>query len=513
MHFSIRHKLTALMIAVVGSVILFTWFLNHMFSEKYYIAREKQSIEQTYGQVMDILDTEGGGEDHAELFERISTSTDIKMMIAYSAPWSITTEILFSNMPDGSLAYTEIIGYLDLIRNNILVGSDNSYDSEIFINPNSAFSKSIEDFVKKGYVVTSLEGKRTHEKGLYLFGVTETGFMVAMRSSMSGLQESAKISGRFLAYIGLVGTMIGSILVFFLSGSITRPIEELAKAADDISNLDFETRVNIKTGDELEALGNSVNDLSEKLKEAIVDLKKANLELQKDIEKRMELDEMRKEFLSHVSHELKTPIALIQGYAEGLRENIFDDEESKDFYCEVITDEAGKMNQMVKKLLTLNQIEFGNSELNLEHFDISQLIQNKLNASQILFKNQNIQVQYNQLDPVYVWADEYMIEEVFSNYLSNAIHHVSPNGAIRIWLQLSEKEVRVHVYNDGKPIPEEELDKLWLKFYKVDKARTREYGGSGIGLSIVAASMKAHGKDYGVKNWENGVEFYFDLDR
>ncbi|MFR8999642.1 MAG: sensor histidine kinase [Anaerobutyricum soehngenii] len=114
--------------------------------------------------------------------------------------------------------------------------------------------------------------------------------------------------------------------------------------------------------------------------------------------------------------------------------------------------------------------------------------------------------------PVYAWADELMIEEVFSNYLSNALNHVYENGTIRIWFERMDSNLRIHVYNDGKCIPEEELNKLWIKFYKVDKARTREYGGNGIGLSIVAATMKAHGKDFGVANKENGVDFYFDLD-
>ena len=226
----------------------------------------------------------------------------------------------------------------------------------------------------------------------------------------------------------------------------------------------------------------------------------------------VKLENMRRDFVANVSHELKTQIALIQGYAEGLKENITDDEESKDFYCEVIADEAKKMNAMVKKLLTLNQIEFGNNQLSMQRFDVCQMIQNKINSSQILFKKKNTTVIFEEEAPVYVWADELMIEEVFSNYLSNALNHVYENGTIRIWFERMDSNLRIHVYNDGKCIPEEELNKLWIKFYKVDKARTREYGGNGIGLSIVAATMKAHGKDFGGANKENGVDFYFDLD-
>lgn len=286
----------------------------------------------------------------------------------------------------------------------------------------------------------------------------------------------------------------------------------MAEVANRMTHLDFDAKVGVKTNDEFEVLGDSMNELSEKLESTIADLKAANLELQKDIEKKEQIDEMRKEFLSHVSHELKTPIALIQGYAEGLKENISEDEESKDFYCDVIADEAQKMNVMVKKLLTLNQIEFGNTQLSLQRFDICQMIRNKIQASQILFLKKNNVVEFAENGPVYVWADEFMIEEVFSNYLSNALNHVAQDGNIRIWLERINSDIRVHVYNDGHQIPEKDIDKLWIKFYKVDKARTREYGGNGIGLSIVAATMNAHGKAYGVENKEKGVDFYFDLD-
>ena len=117
-------------------------------------------------------------------------------------------------------------------------------------------------------------------------------------------------------------------------------------------------------------LGSSINALSDKLRITISELKSANNELQLDLQKKTEIDEVRKEFLSNVSHELKTPIALIQGYAEGLMENVNDDEENRKFYCEVIMDEADKMNQMVKKLLTLNEIEFGSNQTNFERFDM-----------------------------------------------------------------------------------------------------------------------------------------------
>jgi signal transduction histidine kinase len=221
---------------------------------------------------------------------------------------------------------------------------------------------------------------------------------------------------------------------------------------------------------------------------------------------------MRKEFLSNVSHELKTPISLIQGYAEGLKENINEDPESRDFYCEVIMDEADKMNKMVKKLLSLNELEFGNNQANLERFDIVTLIESVLSATEILFKQKEVTLYFEQTTPVYVWADEYLIEQVVTNYISNALNHVGGQKIIEIKLIHRENRIRVAVFNTGENIPEEDLEKIWIKFYKVDKARTREYGGNGIGLSIVKAIMNSHNQECGVINRPIGVEFWFELD-
>ena len=253
--------------------------------------------------------------------------------------------------------------------------------------------------------------------------------------------------------------------------------------------------------------------LSEQLETKISELKSANNELKGDIEKKERIDEMRKEFLSNVSHELKTPIALIQGYAEGLKDNISEDQESREFYCDVIIDEAAKMNHMVKKLLTLNQIEFGNGQVEFERFDITALLRSVLNATNIMFRQKEVTLDFPEYDPVYVWGDEYRIEEVITNYISNALNHVEQAGRISVRLKLLEGRVRVSVFNTGQPIPEEDIDLIWEKFYKVDKARTREYGGNGIGLSIVKAIMNSINQACGVKNWENGVEFWFELDR
>lgn len=342
--------------------------------------------------------------------------------------------------------------------------------------------------------------------------IDENDFIIDLRSNTGSITESARIANDFLAYVGIIAAVIGSIGVFLISEKFTKPIKELSGIAKKMTDLEFEVKYKTNSNDEIGELGKCINSLSDKLETTILELKQANNELLTDIQRKTEIDEMRKEFLSNVSHELKTPIALIQGYAEGLKENINEDEESRDFYCEVIMDEANKMNNMVKKLLSLNELEFGNSQVNFDRFDIVALIQSVINSTDILCKQKEVTLRFEQKEPVYVWADELLIEQVVTNYISNALNHVDGQKIIEIKLIPRQNIVRIAVFNTGNNIPEDELDKIWIKFYKVDKARTREYGGSGIGLSIVKAIMNSHNMECGAINRSVGVEFWFELD-
>ena len=180
---------------------------------------------------------------------------------------------------------------------------------------------------------------------------------------------------------------------------------------------------------------------------------------------------MRKEFLSNVSHELKTPIALVQGYAEGLQECINDDAESRNFYCEVIIDEASKMNQMVKNLLALNELEFGNEVVTMEHFDLTAMIHNILQSAQILFEQKQVRLVFEEQEAIYVWANEYKLQEVFHNYISNALNHVDGEKIIKVTIQRQKEQVRVGVFNTGNPIPKQDIEKIWDK---IGRASCRE---------------------------------------
>ncbi len=518
-----------MLVSVIGAIAV-TWVLNRTFLEDYYLYSKMDMLDSVFQSVHDVilqaeqngqeaLDTEneedsegflvdefagyfGREEEHVvlELTEEQRLALDVQ---AIRNDVSILVAQNSNSIFFSSSSSPETLFYmLDRIMPRIYPGHKAEYNSYKKI-------KTVDNL----YDLYESYDVRTKTNFIELvWNDTDNDMYILIRTSVESLQANVSIANTFLAYAGILVALLVSVCVFFATKSFIRPVEELSDIARRMSNLDFNVKYQVESNDEIGELGHSINLLSEKLEDTISDLKSANNQLQTDIEQKVQVDEMRKEFLSNVTHELKTPIALIQGYAEGLKDNISEDEESREFYCDVIIDEASRMNKMVKKLLTLNQIEFGNDMVELERFDVAALIRSVLENSDILIKQKDIRVQFDQVLPVDVWADEYMIEEVVTNYLTNAIHHAQAEKVIDIRIIKEEKRVRISFFNTGEPIPEEDIDKIWIKFYKVDKARTREYGGNGIGLSIVKAIMESHNKPYGVINHSNGVEFWFELD-
>ena len=284
-----------------------------------------------------------------------------------------------------------------------------------------------------------------------------------------------------------------------------------------MSNLNFKRKYRINDSeDEINELGKSINTLSDKLEDTINQLKINNSELEKDIEAKSKIDEMRRQFISDVSHELKTPIALIQGYAEGLVENVNSDDESRKFYSEVILDEANKMDKLVKRLLELMKLEYEDRNFNDTKFDLNELIEEVIRNSKVMLEENKIQVDFKEDEPKIVIADDFYLEQVVTNYFTNAIKNIKEiNGKKKIKIRVKnskeEGKYRVTVFNTGDNIDEEHLNRIWKRFYKIDESRDRSKGGTGIGLSLVRAIMTKYNSAYGVNNKKDGVEFYFDI--
>ncbi|BBF42029.1 sensor histidine kinase [Lachnospiraceae bacterium KM106-2] len=514
---SIRFKFVSTLAVLILFTIFLCWFMNKTFFTGYYEKTKINTLGQMYEDTCDIFNdfmnsAEPLEEDKdSEKLEKLQREFEVNLE-RMSADKNVSLNVF-------TLVYTSLLGSPKIATFFPYEKMTDQQQKILYERTMKYFNSSIDGdpLVRtQRYSIYKVKDERTKSFYLELWGNTAEngkGSYVYLRSSFEAMKESVDISNKFLAYIGIVTTLIGMTIMFFISRSFTRPIMQLSNVAKSMTDLNFNVKYQGNSKDEVGVLGNSINILSEKLETTISELKSANNELQRDIENKIQIDEMRKEFLSNVTHELKTPIALIQGYAEGLQVNINDDQESRDFYCEVIMDEAAKMNNMVKKLLSLNHIESGTSIVEFERFDMVAVIKSVLDSTEILFQQKNVICDFKYEDPIYVWADEYMIEEVVTNYISNALNHVNYANIIEIKLIEMDGKLRVAVYNTGDLIPEEDIDKVWIKFFKVDKARTREYGGSGIGLSIVKAIMEAHNQRYGVQNRVNGVEFWFECDR
>ncbi|NLY47912.1 MAG: HAMP domain-containing protein [Clostridiales bacterium] len=495
---SIRFKLALLLTALMALTFFISWFINRTFLADYYLHCKVDQIADVFYRVEDIYSKYNDeqlflNDEDTLAMERLSSNSNVNIYVFVS----------FAGAPLSSYPHPSDFGereesQVNQLIKNYMTSDRNQVDREVIRDEDN-------------YIIYRLYDSHLDSNYIDLIGMVDDR-IVFLRSNFESIQESVSLANRFFSYIGVAAVIIGVIAMLAVSRKFTKPIHEMADIAKRMSELDFEAKYPVKHKDEIGELGNSLNILSDKLQKTISELKSANNELQLDIQKKTEIDEMRKEFLANVSHELKTPISLIQGYAEGLLENVNDDDESRNFYCEVIIDEANKMNQMVKKLLTLNELEFGSNQVNFERFDIVQLIKSVLMTNEILFRQKEVTVHFNENDPIYVWADEYLIEQVVSNYISNALNHVSGTKIIEIKLIRRGNVLRVAVFNTGENIPEDELDKIWIKFYKVDKSRAREYGGNGIGLSIVKAIMNSHNKECGVINHSVGVEFWFEVD-
>ncbi len=487
MNISIRKQLTVAFTVLIAGMFVITALVNNYFLDDFYYLRKQEVLRSAYETLNNDIDSSGLLDDtEKEAYQKLCGKNGISFVVTdrnyRKVMW--TNSFYMDNM---DIMLGRLNGYGINIDQGIVIDEGEKY----------TIQKKYDEALGLNY--------------LEMWGELDKGFYFLMRINIESIRDSVRIANEFLKYICIAGVALTFVIVWMISKRLMRPLKDLTDLSKRMADLDFGVKYTGGGANEIGQLGEHFNRMSDNLERAYSQLMTANNELQKDIERKEQIDEMRKEFLSNVSHELKTPIALIQGYAEGLQECINDDAESREFYCEVIMDEAAKMNGLVQKLLTLNQLEFGNDQIVMERFDLAVLIRNKIQSVSILAQQKNAEITYSGAEVLPVWADEFKVEEILTNYLSNALNHVSGDCRIEVTAEKKGDSVRVTVFNTGDRIPEEDIRKIWDKFYKVDKARTREYGGSGVGLSIVKAIMESFHQSYGVRNCEDGVAFWFEL--
>ena len=486
---SVKVKLFLTLSTTVLLIIIFLIIVNNFALEKFYLYKKQNTLKSVYESLNDYYKTPGQDNDLQTELEKLSIKNNFDILIKDNNGINLYTT---------NKNFSTVIGSINDILDKVQGGK------ELESNDNFTIKKQRDS--KNGLSYMMLSGK------------LENGYFLYIRIPLNSIQDSVSISNNFLLMMAGFTILIASIMVTIVSRKFTEPILELNNIAKKMSNLDFSQKYKVTNArDEINNLGRSINTMSDKLERTIKQLRSSNIELERDIEEKSKIDEMRKTFISDVSHELKTPIALIQGYSEGLLENVNNDEESRKFYAEVILDETNKMDKLVKQLLELMKLEYGKREFNNKEFNIVELEKEVIRKTNVMIEEKQAEIKFDENEDIIVFADDFYIEQVLTNYLTNAIKNVKEmygEKYIKISNEINKEEQKVciKVFNTGKQISEENLNRIWNRFYKADESRHREDGGTGIGLAFVKAIMSNYDNKYGVKNLENGVEFYFELD-
>ncbi|MCP1110692.1 two-component system sensor histidine kinase VanS [Lachnospiraceae bacterium PF1-21] len=486
---SLKGQLTKIFITLIAMMLFVLMMLNFSFLSPYYISQKLGEFDRIYhsiaNQKAEIFDM-----DNDEARSRVSKIAENSNSQYFIIDTQLSMMVSNANEFDEKNLSAQLAGYqLGQAQKDgrLLVGDGN-------------------------YEIYQIRDPRNDTEYIEMWGQQGSSYSFIVRSPLESIRESVTISNRFLMIVGLGMCAVCSLLIWVFAENITKPIKKLTYLSACMANLDFDARYTGNEQNEIGDLGMNFNRMSEKLEKTISELKRANNKLEQDIERKQKEEELRKQFLGSVSHELKTPIALIQGYAEGLKDGITQDPESQREYLNVILDEAGKMNEMVRNLLKLNELELGGDDVVFTRFNLTELVREVVNSMEIMIRQKEAVLCFKTEEDIYAWADPYKIEQVVRNYLSNALQHLDGDKVIEVKINQHEDKLRVSVFNTGSPISEEDINHIWDMFYKADKARTRAYGGNGIGLSIVKAIMDSLHQEFGVTNYDNGVEFWFELD-
>ncbi|HDR7949525.1 TPA: HAMP domain-containing protein [Bacillus toyonensis] len=335
--------------------------------------------------------------------------------------------------------------------------------------------------------------------------ITEYAFAIV---SLQPVNEAMLVLKDYYVYALIIVFLVIILLSFYYSKIIVKPLIKINRVTKKMANFDFSEKLPVTADDEIGGLSGSINTLSVNLKDRIDRLNVANTKLQQDIERERQLEKTRKEFISGVSHELKTPLSVIRSFAEGIQDGV-----SKDttYYTDVILEETENMNRLIVEMLELAKLESGTYKLEMTTFSIGELIQQIHTKLLFSMEEKQLQVDVDADTSIFVKANRSRIEQVVVNLLSNAIRYTPDGERIKVSVIETEDTVKVEIENTGNPIPEESLEKIWDRFYRLDASRSRHTGGTGLGLSIVKNILDLHHAKYGVYNTNNSVVFYFNL--
>lgn len=381
-----------------------------------------------------------------------------------------------------------------IYKNGIFLDSIKEFQTNLLLKE----SKSIQ------YTTQTMDYEKNDIKYKLLIKPIEKDGSVIYIYAMASLQpvdEAVQMVQDYYIYIIAFVVVLIFLASFYYSKQIAKPLLKINDTTKKIAQLDFTEKIPITSKDEIGDLSKNINVLSNKLHSHIG-------QLEEDIEKERKLENTRKEFISGVSHELKTPLSIMKSCISILKDGVA--EHKKEYYFQAMEREVDKMDTLILDMLELAKFESGTYKMKKSSFYIDTVIEDICEHLSVEIEKKELHVHKN-IHSFELIANQGRIEQVIVNFITNAIRY-TPNKEDIIISTIDEKDrIKVCIENKGTHIEEEQLDKIWDRFYRVDTARQRSQGGTGLGLAISKNILELHDAEYGVKNTEDGVLFYFYL--
>lgn len=473
-----------LFISAIASVVIVLTVLQFLFMDNIFVFKIKQDLIESSEKVLSL-------EEESDTF--------IKDIIELEADYNIYIELY---QPRDSLIYTTE-------DNDWLFNPNNSPIDKSSLKPRIMKILGHKDINDHSFFETRQEYYGNAQYIVY--SCTSADKTCELYYPIEIVNNNAATTSWVILALTLCIFLILVIATVAYLKSFIIPLQEINFVTKKITQMDFSDSCPKYSIKELDELSKNINALSDSLGITLENLKSKNTQLQKEIEKERTLTEARKDFIASASHELKTPISIIQGYVEGLKygTNNGDDDE----YYDIIIDETEKMNTLVLKLLEQTKYDFGGYKLKLTTFNIKEATEKLIHSRIKQFEDNGITFKCNISESCFTYSDETIFGIVLGNYISNAISHCDYEKAISVECQEMNGAYRISVINTGKPVSDEDINNIWNSFYRADKAHSRNAGRFGLGLSIVASLQKYIGQSYGVINHDNSVEFWFEVQK
>lgn len=489
---SISKRITIITFGLISMVFLLTFLFQNMFFEEFYLSKKTESLILDVKRIKTLYSYQNFATNNLSNALLNYEEKNNSRIALFSLDGSIEYLSYFdkNNIEDmKSLTHfcSELLSNTELIKE---VLSTDKIQSTIFTNKYSTY--------KKIGIISSMSLK------------SENDSILISVSSVQPIKEASSVIRSFYIYLFIGFLILAIFLSRIYSKLISKPLINLNNVAKRMSTLDFEAKCEVNSDDEIGNLASTLNFLSSNLEHSLQTLQEKNNQLERDIEKERNLENMRKDFVSSVSHDLKTPLGIIIGYAEGLKDGIVSGKDAE-VYLETIIDEATKMNLLLTNMLDLSKLESDTINLNLESFNIVRLLQGMVKRFSLELQNKGLKIIFNLPEYAYVEGDIITLERVVQNLLSNAIKYTPRGNEIIISVVESEKTYLISFENKGITIPTKELDNVFVKFYRLDKSGDRTKNSYGLGLATVKRILTLHNSDFSLNNGKNSVIFSFTL--